>query len=93
MSTTAKTLLRRLAACLFGGFVLALMVGKQEGGQHDFGISFRQAVAVPRIFLFLAIGVVIFALITFWPRVVPYLARPGVVPLGSGLLTLPRRRS
>ena len=88
MSTTAKTLLRRLAACLFGGFVLALMVGKQEGGQHDFGISFRQAVAVPRIFLFLAIGVVIFALITFWPRVVPYLARPGVVPLGSGLLTV-----
>jgi ABC-type branched-subunit amino acid transport system permease subunit len=83
-----RATLQRLGACLFGGFVLAIMVGKQEGTLTDFGVSFRHAVAVPRIFVFLAIGLVIFALITFWPRVVPYLTRPGVVPLGAGLLVV-----
>ena len=39
---------KRLAACLFGGFVLALMVGKQEGTQNDFGIAFHEAVAATR---------------------------------------------
>jgi ABC-type branched-subunit amino acid transport system permease subunit len=88
MSTETRELSRRLLACLFGGFVLALMVGKQEGSQTDFGTSFLHAVAVPRIFVFLALGVALFALITFWPRVVPYLRRPGMVPLGTGLLTV-----
>jgi ABC-type branched-subunit amino acid transport system permease subunit len=86
MNRPTRALVQRLVACLFGGFVLALMVGKQEGTLTDFGVSFRDAVAVPRIFLFLAIGLLIFVLITFWPRVVPYLTRPGVVPLGAGLL-------
>ena len=39
----------RLVACLFGGFVLALMVGQQHGTLTDFGVSFRQAVALHRI--------------------------------------------
>jgi hypothetical protein len=46
---------QRLVACLFGGVVLALMVGNQEGSQTDFGISFRKAVSFPRIIVFLLI--------------------------------------
>ena len=34
----ARTLVRRLLACLGGGFVLALMVGQQEGSQNDYGV-------------------------------------------------------
>ena len=34
-------------------FVLALMVGTQEGTRNDFGYAFRQAVRGPRIFVFL----------------------------------------
>ena len=75
----------RLVACLFGGFVLALMVGNQEGTiSGDFGIAFRHAVIGPRIVIFLGVGVVIFLLITFWPPVVPYLHRPGVAPWPTG---------
>ena len=48
---------KRLVACLAGGFVLALMVGPQEGTQEDFGYAFRESVFVPRIFVFLGIGV------------------------------------
>jgi ABC-type branched-subunit amino acid transport system permease subunit len=86
MNALAQPWVKRLVACLFGGVVLALMIGKQEGTiSGDFGVAFRHAVAVPRIFLFLGIGLVIFLLITFWPLAVPYLHRPGVVPLASGL--------
>ncbi len=88
MTETTRATLQRLAACLLGGFVLAIMVGNQEGTLTDFGVSFRHAIAVPRIFVFLAIGLLIFVLITFWPRVIPYLTRPGVVPLGAGLLVV-----
>jgi ABC-type branched-subunit amino acid transport system permease subunit len=88
MSLTNRAALKRLIACLFGGFVLALMVGRQEGGQNDFGIAFREAIFGARIVVFLIIGLVIFVMITFWPRVVPYLTRPGVTPLGAGLLTV-----
>jgi len=65
-----------------------MMVGRQEGTLTDFGISFRQAVLSPRIVVFLLIGLVIFAMVTFWPRVVPYLTRPGISPLGVGLLVV-----
>jgi len=51
--------------------------------KRRFGVSFRHAVISPRIVVFLLIGLVIFALITFWPLVVPYLARPGMAPLGA----------
>jgi ABC-type branched-subunit amino acid transport system permease subunit len=78
----------RLAACLFGGFVLALMVGTQEGSLTDFGISFHEAVVGPRIIVFLLIGVAVFFLITFWPYVAPYVSRPGTTPLGAGLLVI-----
>jgi ABC-type branched-subunit amino acid transport system permease subunit len=88
MTERNRALLKRLVACLFGGVVLALMVGPQEGTFTDFGIATRQALAVPRIFVFLAIGLVIFALITFWPLVVPYLTRPGVRPLAAGLIVV-----
>lgn len=80
--------MRRLVACLVGGLVLALMVGKQEGNRNDFGIAFHEAVLKPRIAIFLAIGLVIFLLITFWPLAGPYLTRPGVTPLGAGVLTV-----
>lgn len=79
---------KRLFACLGLGFMLALMVGPHEGTQDDFGYAFRQAVAVPRIFLFLGIGVLVYLAITFWPRLVPYLKRPGMRPLTMGALTV-----
>ena len=88
MKINTRDLAVRLVACLFGGVVLAMMVGSQEGTLTDFGISFREAVFRPRIVVFLLIGVVIFALITFWPLVVPYLTRPGVVPLALGVITV-----
>ena len=88
MTETQRILLKRLAACLFGGFVLAIMVGRQEGSQDDFGISFHKAVLNPRIFVFLAIGVVLFGLITFWAYVKPYVRRPGMLPLLVGFLVV-----
>ena len=79
---------KRLLACLAGGFVLALMIGSQEGTQQDFGYAFRQAVYGPRLLLFLAIGVGLYAAISFGPRVVPYLTRPGLRALAVGALTV-----
>ena len=38
----------------------------------------------PRVFAFLAFGVLIYLAITFWPLVRPYLRRPGVLPLAAG---------
>jgi ABC-type branched-subunit amino acid transport system permease subunit len=80
--------LRRLVACLAGSLVLALMWGAQEGSQTDYGFAFRQSILKPRVFVFLAIGVLVFLAISFWPRVVPYLARPGVWPLAAGGITV-----
>ena len=80
--------LKRLAGCLVLGFVLALMIGKQEGSQADYGLAFRQAVLSPRIFVFLGIGVLLYLLITFRPRVTPYLQRPGIRPLAVGVLSV-----
>jgi ABC-type branched-subunit amino acid transport system permease subunit len=79
---------KRLLACLAGGFVLALMVGNQEGTQSDFGFAFREAVFGPRILVFLGIGVALYAAITFGPRAVPYLTRPGLRPLMAGAVTV-----
>lgn len=81
-----NAMLKRLGACLVGGVVLAIMIGPQEGTLTDFGISFRQAVLSPRIFVFLAIGVALFLAMTFWRYVRPYLRRPGVVPLAAGVI-------
>ncbi len=80
--------LKRLGGCLAGGFVLALMVGTQEGTQQDFGYAFREAVLGPRILIFLGIGVLLYLAITFGPRFTPYLTRPGLRPLGAGFLTV-----
>jgi ABC-type branched-subunit amino acid transport system permease subunit len=83
-----KAWVKRLLGCLFGGFVLALMIGSQEGSQTDFGIAFNEATKAGRLLLFLLVGVVIFLLISFWPRVVPYLNRPGALPVGIGFLAV-----
>lgn len=80
--------LKRLGGCLVLGFVLALMIGKQEGTQSDYGYAFRQAVFGPRILIFLGIGVLLYLLLTFQPRVTPYLQRPGVRPLVVGALSV-----
>ncbi len=79
---------KRLIGCLAGSLVLALMWGPQEGSQTDYGYAFRKAIFGPRVVVFLALGVVIFLAITYWPKVVPYLTRPGVWPLVSGALTV-----
>src|SRR5579884_3268327 len=60
-----QAILKRLVASLFAGFVLAVMVGGQEGSQTDFGISFFQATSFPRLLYFLLVGVAIFLVITF----------------------------
>ena len=86
MNNSTKAHLRRLLACLLGGVILAIMIGKQEGTATDFGISFQKAVLHPRIFAFLAVGVVVYLAVTFWPLVRPYIRRPGVVPAVSGLV-------
>jgi ABC-type branched-subunit amino acid transport system permease subunit len=88
MSASTKTTLRRLLACLLGGIVLAIMIGPQEGTRTDFGVSFHDAVLRWRVIIFLAIGVAIFCAITFWPLVRPYLRRPGVMPVGFGLIVV-----
>ncbi|MGH8959730.1 MAG: branched-chain amino acid ABC transporter permease [Jatrophihabitantaceae bacterium] len=84
----ARPWVKRLIGCLFGGFALAVMIGDQEGSEADFGIAFSQATKTGRLLIFLAIGVVLFVLITFWPRVVPYLNRPGALPLGVGFIAV-----
>ncbi len=78
----------RLLACLFGGFVLCLMLGNQEGSQTDELAAFKQAVAGFRLPLFLLLGVAAFCLLSFGPLVRPYLTRPGSWPLISGVLTV-----
>jgi ABC-type branched-subunit amino acid transport system permease subunit len=79
---------KRFAACMAFAFVLALMVGEQEGTQSDYTYAFRQAVFSPRIAVFALIGVLLFLAITFWPRITPYLLRPGVRPLFAGAGTV-----
>ena len=81
-------LINRLLACLGGSIVLAMMVGSQEGTTSDYSYAFHQAVLGPRVFVFLAIGVLSFLSITFWPKIVPYLTRPGFWPLVSGALAV-----
>jgi ABC-type branched-subunit amino acid transport system permease subunit len=79
-------LVKRLLGCLVGGVVLALMWGQQEGTNTDYGFAFRESVLNVRIIWFLLIGLVVFLLITFWPRVRAYLTRPGALPLLVGVL-------
>jgi ABC-type branched-subunit amino acid transport system permease subunit len=81
-------LAKRLLGCLTSSVVLAIMWGPQEGTTSDYGLAFREAVLAPRILGFLAVGVVAFLLITFWPRIQPYLVRPGVLPLFTGFLVV-----
>jgi ABC-type branched-subunit amino acid transport system permease subunit len=79
-------LVHRLLWCLFGGFVLALVIGPQEGSQTDFGIAFNHATRAPRLLVFLGIGVLIFLVVTFWHHLAPYLRQPGAVTVAVGLV-------
>ena len=76
-----SVLVKRFFACLAGGVVLAMMVGKQEGSQTDYGYAFRKSVLEPRIVVFLGIGVLLFLAIT-------YLARHRAVPDPAGFLAI-----
>ena len=87
-SFVKSPLFSRAMGCLALAFVLALIVGPQEGTQDDYGYAFRAAIFHPRVFVFLAIGVVAFFALTYWPKVVPYLHRPGVLPLTIGFITV-----
>jgi ABC-type branched-subunit amino acid transport system permease subunit len=86
LSWTDAATLKRLAACLFGGFVLALMIGTQEGSQNDFGISFSRATSPGRLIVFLLIGFIAFLLLTFWPLVQPFIRNPGASTVLVGFL-------
>ncbi|UQX87142.1 hypothetical protein M6D93_12620 [Jatrophihabitans telluris] len=79
---------KRFGGCMALAFVLALMIGNQEGSQNDYGLAFRQAIFSPRIGLFVLIGVLVFVAMTFWPYITPYLLRPGVRPLAVGAITV-----
>ena len=88
LNETSRVLLRRLAGCLVGGFVLGLMVNSKEGSPDDFGLVFHQTALKPRMLIFLAIGVVLFIAITFWGYLRQYARRPGVRPLGIGIVVI-----
>jgi ABC-type branched-subunit amino acid transport system permease subunit len=83
---TENPMVRRLVACLFGGFVLALMIGNQEGSETDFGVAFHEATTPLRLITFLLIGLAGFLLITFWPLVAPYIRQPGAVSVAVGFI-------
>jgi ABC-type branched-subunit amino acid transport system permease subunit len=68
--------------------MLALMIGDQEGSQDDFGISFHKATSGGRVFVFLGLGVAIFVAVTFWPRVVAYITRPGAVGVLAAFISV-----
>ena len=87
-NSTPKQLLTRLLACLAGSLVLALMVGNQEGTQEDYGLAFHEAILSARVFVFLALGVLAFFIITFQPVIQPYVRRPGIFPFVAGVLTV-----
>ncbi|HEV7205172.1 MAG TPA: branched-chain amino acid ABC transporter permease [Jatrophihabitans sp.] len=84
----ANPTVKRLLACLFGGFVLALMIGDQHGSQNDFGISFHQAVHPTRLLVFLGIGLAIFAALSFRPLLLPYAKAPGTTGIIAGFLAV-----
>jgi ABC-type branched-subunit amino acid transport system permease subunit len=84
----ASPIFKRLMGCLAGSLVLALMIGPQEGTPEDYGYAFRQAILRPRVFVFLAIGVLIFILITYRPLIAPYFSRPGAPGLCVGIVTV-----
>ncbi|WP_432047187.1 branched-chain amino acid ABC transporter permease [Streptomyces asiaticus] len=79
---------KRLAACLFAGIVLAMMVGPQEGSESDYGLAFRESVLRPRIAIFLGIGLALFVVVSYWDKMKPRLARPGLWPLASGAMAV-----
>ncbi|MEO9138064.1 MAG: hypothetical protein ABI345_03265 [Jatrophihabitans sp.] len=85
LSVTQKATLSRLGACLAGSVVLAVMIGDQEGSTTDYGYAVRQAFGGGRIFVFLGLGLLVFFGLTFSTRLVPYLTRPGITPLVSGV--------
>jgi hypothetical protein len=66
----------RLMACLGGSVVLAMMVGRQQGSQQDYGLAFRESVLDVRIIGFLLLGVLAFLVITYREVVTPYVRRP-----------------
>jgi ABC-type branched-subunit amino acid transport system permease subunit len=84
----ASDTVNRLLLCLAGSLVLALMWGPQEGNFDKFWFAIQEALFAPRVVVFLALGVVAFLVLTFWPKVIPYLTRPGVWPLFAGALTV-----
>ncbi|MEO6502761.1 MAG: branched-chain amino acid ABC transporter permease [Jatrophihabitantaceae bacterium] len=81
-------MLGRLLACLAGALVLSLMWGPQEGSFGNFWFAIKKGLFTPRVLVFLALGVLVFLAISFWPKVVPFLTRPGVWPLAAGALTV-----
>ena len=87
-SENTRILVKRLVACVFGGFVLAIMYNHEEGSKTDFGFVFHRAVVSPRLIVFLLIGVLLFAIITFWSFVKQYAQRPGVRPMFAGFLVI-----
>jgi ABC-type branched-subunit amino acid transport system permease subunit len=83
-----KATLKRFLSCLGGGFVMALMLGNQEGSQNDFGTSFRHATAFGRLLVFLGLGVVIFFLVSLWPLLRKYIHRPGAASVLAGFIAV-----
>ncbi len=88
MNRSTSETLNRLLLCLAGALVLALMWGPQEGNFGNYWFAIKESLFGPRVLVFLALGVLAFLAMTFWPRVVPFLTRPGVWPMIAGALTV-----
>ncbi|MDQ1742665.1 MAG: branched-chain amino acid transport system permease protein [Pseudonocardiales bacterium] len=88
MNRSSSETLNRLLLCLAGALVLALMWGPQEGNFGNYWFAIKESLFGPRVLVFLALGVLAFLAMTFWPRVVPFLTRPGVWPMVAGALTV-----
>ena len=86
--TRPSDLLGRLLACLAGSLVLALMWGPREGNFDEYWYVITNSLFRPRVLVFLALGVLVFLAMSFWPKVVPFVTRPGVWPLTAGALTV-----
>jgi ABC-type branched-subunit amino acid transport system permease subunit len=81
-------LVKRLLACLGGGLVLAMMVGRQQGSKQDYGLGLRESLLDVRVIYFLLIGLIVFFAITFSGVVRRYTNRPGLRVLVIGVLVL-----
>jgi ABC-type branched-subunit amino acid transport system permease subunit len=78
---------KRLVGCLGLGVGLALMTG-ETGIQSDYWFALKRDLLTPSILGWLAVGLGVWALLSFWTVMARYVNRPGALGLLSGVLTV-----